>query len=209
MLSIFNNFFHAPISKRSDSIFNTPVYIKLRHSIQLFRITKCGRIHSIYMPYNKTLRSMSLQNTTSIKDRVTFILIIQTISQKTLEKFLFIFVILWLMLFSNEWNTWYQFIQRKEEQMHNSQSPISTKQNQRSWWSLELSTGKYEYRLILMKCFSLRVLIYNYMYIYFIFYMHMIWDFKNAPIVILKYIINSKKIHQFKFIILCLKVHLL
>lgn len=87
MLSIFNNSFHAPISKRSDPIFNTPVYIKLRHSIQLSRITKCGCIHSINMPYNKTLRSMSLQNTTSIKDRVTFILIIQTISQKTLERY--------------------------------------------------------------------------------------------------------------------------
>lgn len=67
MLSIFNNSFHAPISKRSDPIFNTPVYIKLRHSIQLSKITKCGRIHSINMPYNKTLRSMSLQNTTDIK----------------------------------------------------------------------------------------------------------------------------------------------
>lgn len=71
---------------------------------------------------------------------------------------------------------------------------VNHDQFQPSWWSLELSTGKYEYRLILMKCFSLRVLIYT--CIYFIFYMHMIWGFKNAPIVILKYIINSKKIHQ-------------
>lgn len=37
------------------------------HTIQISKITKCGRIHSINMPYNKTLRSMSLQNTTDIK----------------------------------------------------------------------------------------------------------------------------------------------
>lgn len=47
---------------------------------------------------------------------------------------------------------------------------------------LELSTCDYEYRLISMKCLSLRVYIYMYMF----YIQHARYEVSNAPIVILK-----------------------
>lgn len=88
-----------------------------------------------------------------------------------------------------------------------SQSPISTKQNQRSWWSSELSTDKYEYRLILMKCFSLRVLIYNYMYIFHILHAHDM-RFQKCTHCYFKIHNQFKENTSIKFIILCLKVYI-